>query len=340
VYLVRHRYLGMQAMKLLVNAFDEDACQEAFHEAFLLSRITHPGIVRVFDANRVGLEECDSPYITMEYVDSGTVADLIESSVFGIKPIVALELALQIALAVSHAHSLDPPIVHRDIKPANILIEENNGKLIARVADFGLAKAVNRFTDCVTAAGTMLYMSPESLRGFETPASDVFSMGLMLHEMLTGVLPFKKSSLHDCANEAEIRSLLTDLHDQSMLPPSENDLTLGPDLDYLVSSMLAISLNDRLQNAGEAAIIIEVCLRSRQVSSEKWDNGPGRKPAEIAFRIARDHNRKKDTLYWLEKSIAIQPNLGPRLQPFISLFSVEQDTSYPEVTGNPSHAES
>lgn len=321
VYLVRHRYLGMQAMKLLVDTHDEDACHEAFHEAFLLSRITHPGIVRVFDANRAGLQDCDSPYITMEYVDGETLADLIGASAFGLRPIAALELALQLAHAVSHAHSLNTPVVHRDLKPANILLEDDDGTLVVRVADFGLARAVDRLTDCVAAAGTLLYMSPESLRGFEMPASDVFSMGLILHELLAGVLPFPKSSLRECANDAEVRTLLTELHQQSMLPPSENDAALGPDIDYLVGSMLATSLDERVANASEASVIIDACLRSRRQSSEEWDDGSGRKPAEIAFRIARDPSKQTEAVHWLEKATALQPDLMQRLQPFIAMFS-------------------
>lgn len=320
VYLVRHRYLGMQAMKVLVDAYDEEAGYEAFHEAFLLSRITHPGIVRVFDANRVGLENCDNPYITMEYAEGGTLQEMIDASAFGLQPNAALDIGLQLANAVAHAHALRESIVHRDLKPSNILVHAQGRQITARVADFGLAKAVDRFTDCVAAAGTLLYTAPESLRGFETPASDVFSMGLILHELLTGVLPFRKTTLRECSNEAEIRSRLTELHTQMTIQPSDIDPSLGPDIDYLMRSMLASSLEQRLQNAGDALQVIQACVKSRHSSSEEWDDGAGRKPSGIAFRIALEKARWGESIEWLRKAISLQPELDGRLHPYIELF--------------------
>ena len=321
VYLVRHRYLGMQAMKLLVDAYEEDAGQEAFREAFLLSRITHPGIVRVYDANRTGLDECNQPYITMEFVDGGTLADVIGASPFGLRAKAALELALQIAHAVSHAHSQATPIVHRDIKPSNILIEKQGDRLRARVADFGLARAVDRFTECVAAAGTLLYTAPESLRGFETPASDVFSMGLVLHELLTGVLPFRQSALRECTTEAEVRAKLAELHAGPMPPPSESDPALGPDVDYLVDRMLTRTMEDRIQDAGEAALVIEACVESRRVAAEDWEQGEGRKAAEIAFHVARERGRDAEAVAWFRKAVSLQPGLRIRLEPFMDLLA-------------------
>lgn len=320
VYLVRHRYLGMQAMKLLVDAYDEQAGHEAFREAFVLSRITHPGIVRVFDANRAGLPACDNPYITMEYIESGTLADMIEVNAFGLRTVPALDLGLQIANALAHAHRLEQPIVHRDIKPSNILIEGNEARLTARVADFGLAKAVDRFTECVAAAGTLLYTAPESLRGFETPASDVFSLGLVLHELLTGVLPFRKSLLCGCTSDTEVRTTLAKLHADLISTPSVNDPSLGPDIDYLMAEMLDTSLESRLCDAGEVAFIIAACLRSREEAGEDWDESSGRKPAELGFRVARDKARKPEAIEWFKKAIAVDPRLGVRLRPFIELF--------------------
>lgn len=326
VYLVRHRYLGMQALKLLVDAYDEEAGHEAFREAFVLSRMTHPGIVRVFDANRVGLSECDNPYITMEYVESGTLADMIDASAFGLRPVAALDLGLQIASALAHAHQLEDAIVHRDIKPSNILIESADSRLMARVADFGLAKAVDRFTDCVASAGTLLYTAPESLRGFETPGSDVFSLGLVLHELLTGVLPFRKSELRGCSNDSEVRSMLAEMHADLQTAPSVNDPSLGPDIDYLMKGMLDTALDNRFRNAGDAATVIESCLRSRQEAGEDWDQGDGRKPAEIGFRIAMDRGRRAEAIEWFKKAIDVQPDLCHRLQPFVDLFECDDDS--------------
>ena len=184
-YLVRHRFMGMQVMKLLVDGERDEDRAEGLGEAFLLSKITHPGIVRVFDANRLEDEHGGHPYITMEHVSGGNLAELLAEHRAGLALDQALEFGRQIASSLGHAHDLPGGLVHRDVKPANILFEQvGGGDLAMRVADFGLATRVNRFTKVAASGGTLLYMSPESIAGYETPASDVFSAGLVLYDLM------------------------------------------------------------------------------------------------------------------------------------------------------------
>ena len=139
-YLVRHRYMGMQVMKLLVDGESDADRAEGLSEAFLLSKITHPGIVRVFDANRLEPASGSYPYITMEHVSGGTMAELLADHPEGLALDGALEFGRQIAAALGHAHDLPGGLIHRDVKPANILLEPlNPGDYAIRIADFGLA---------------------------------------------------------------------------------------------------------------------------------------------------------------------------------------------------------
>jgi serine/threonine-protein kinase len=320
VYLVRHRYLGMQAMKVLVEDFEQEVGHEAFRESFLLSRITHPGVVRVYDANRTGLSGHDHPYITLEYVTGGTLAGLVDQNPLGLKSSTAFSIMLQVAQAVSHAHRQHPAIVHRDLKPANILLEKGDPPVV-RVADFGLAKAIDRLTDCVSAAGTLLYMSPESLRGFETTASDVYAMGLILYELLTGVLPFQASHFKECTTDRAIRERLADLQERCSILPTDHDPSFGPDSDYLLSMMTAHCITQRLQTASDCARLLGACIDSRAAGGQCWPAGPGYGYAKIGFRVARDPSRHDEAIVWLKNARTASPALHGRLEPFFEYFA-------------------
>ena len=263
-YLVRHRYMGMQAMKVLVAADNADDLAAGLGEAFVLSRITHPGIVRVFDANEVELPEGRFPYITMEFVSGGTMAELLSECEGGLRLPVALDLACQIAVALGHAHQMDPPIVHRDIKPANLLLEPaTDGAMTVRVvADFGLACRVNRLTEVAEAAGTVMYMSPESLRGYEVPASDVFSAGLVLYELLTGVLPYPARTLRDVGSVAGLRDAVLSMQTERIRPPSYFDRSIPPDVDAVTMHALQPEELRRFESGVEFAAALRACQRA------------------------------------------------------------------------------
>lgn len=233
-YLVRHRYMGMQVMKLLVDGESDADRAEGLGEAFLLSKITHPGIVRVYDANRLDSTFGHHPYITMEHVSGGTIAELLASAPGGLSLSAGLEIARQVAAALGHAHDLPGGLIHRDVKPSNILVEsfEANAPVI-RVADFGLATRINRFTKVASSGGTLLYMSPESIHGYETAASDVFSAGLLLYELLTGTLPYPKRALADATGVAELKKTLQVLHAGDLAPPSAFNPVVPPDVDAM-----------------------------------------------------------------------------------------------------------
>ena len=259
-YLVRHRYMGMQVMKLLVDGLSDADRAQGLEEAFLLSKISHPGIVRVFDANRIGAALGAHPYITMEYVSGGTLEAFLRDAPDGLVLDVALDFGRQIAAALGHAHDLEGGVIHRDVKPANILLEPlKGGDFAIRIGDFGLACHVERFTQVAEAGGTLLYMSPESIRGYETAASDVFSAGLVLYEMLTGTLPYPRRVLSETSSSFELRRSLQALHDVGLPPPSDFNSKIPPDVDSVV--MRALHVNDvfRFKSATTLAHAIAAC---------------------------------------------------------------------------------
>ena len=259
-YLVRHRFMGMQVMKLLVDGLTDEDRSEGLHEAFVLSKIGHERIIRVFDANHIDLKFGGHPYITMEYASGGTLEDLIASCSGGLRLDAALDFGWQIADALSHAHRMDEPLVHRDIKPGNILFEPNTKReLEVRIADFGLATRVDRILNVVGSGGTILYMSPESLRGYETPASDVYSAGLVLYEMLVGTTPYPKHIFHGIESSAGMQAALASQQSEGFHPPSYFDQSIPCDVDSVVMRALHVDDQHRFHDGEELSHAIMAC---------------------------------------------------------------------------------
>ena len=186
VYLARDNLLDRPvAVKILHQQFQSDAeFIDKFHrEAQAAARLSHPNIVNIYD---VGVEGT-THYIVMEYVSGKTLKERIRME--GHLPTAeALQVAENIASALAHAHSTG--LVHCDIKPHNILMMKDG---TAKVADFGIARAVTESTMTYSGnvVGSVHYFSPEQAKGtMITPKSDVYSLGVVLYEMLTGQLPF------------------------------------------------------------------------------------------------------------------------------------------------------
>jgi serine/threonine protein kinase len=184
------------AVKLLSPAFAQDASvRERFsREARLVARLSHPGIVTVFDS---GVED-GRPYIVMELVDGITLADLVAGG-RRLPPEQVAAIGHDVALTLAYAHA--QRLLHRDVKPANILLPRSGG---AKLGDFGIALSADtsRLTQVGTLLGTAAYLSPEQLAGSEaTEASDVYALGACLYQALSGRLPRDDSSLAALARE-------------------------------------------------------------------------------------------------------------------------------------------
>lgn len=177
------------AIKVLKDEFinDEEFIEKFKNEALSAGGLNQQNIISIYDVS----EDNGVPYIVMEYVDGGNIKDIIHRQ-GKIDKDTMLDHSKQIALALREAHH--HKIVHRDIKSQNIMITKNN---MVKVADFGIAKAVTSST--ITAVGTIMgsvhYFSPEQARGgYIDERSDIYSMGIVMYEMITGKLPFEGDS--------------------------------------------------------------------------------------------------------------------------------------------------
>ena len=170
-----------------IDANDKDAVKRFNREAKAVTSLSHPNIVSIYDVENEG----EFYYLILEYVEGMTLKDyMIKNPRIPIETIV--HIAKQIAAGLSHAHQNG--IIHRDIKPQNILMNEN---LTCKITDFGIARAYGDTTLTQTnqMLGTVYYLSPEQARGnVATAQSDIYSLGILIFEMITGQIPFKGES--------------------------------------------------------------------------------------------------------------------------------------------------
>ncbi len=176
----------------VLQATDDGTRVRFEKEAAYLTKLKHENLVRVLQYGETQLPSGKScPFLALEFIEGQTLAELMHGR--KLPPDVVIYLAREIlsALAVAHRHN----IVHRDVKPQNILID-SEGRV--KVTDFGLAAAIDSYDEKGEIAGTPQYMSPEQARGASvTPASDLFSVGVLMYEMLTAVSPFDGETMVD-----------------------------------------------------------------------------------------------------------------------------------------------
>jgi len=252
VYLAEDQELGRRvAIKILNDrhANDEQFVERFRREAKNAAALSHPNIVSIYDRG----EAEGSYYIAMEYLDGRSLKELIVSR--GPAPVgVAVEYARQILSALRFAHRHG--IVHRDIKPHNVLVD-SEGRV--KVTDFGIARAgASQMTEAGSIVGTAQYLSPEQARGGNVDQrSDLYSLGIVLYELLTGTVPFTG----DTPVEIAMKHL-----SQVPEPPSSRRPDLPHELDLLVMRALAKDPEDRYQSAEEMDADLERVGRGAKVS--------------------------------------------------------------------------
>ncbi|SPM33837.1 serine/threonine protein kinase [Mycobacterium rhizamassiliense] len=210
-------------------------------EAQNAAALNHPSIVAVYDTGEAETPSGPLPYIVMEYVDGVTLRDIVHND-GPLPPRRAIEIIADACQALNFSHRNG--IIHRDVKPANIMISTTNA---VKVMDFGIARAIadsgNSVTQTAAVIGTAQYLSPEQARGETVDArSDVYSLGCVLYEILTGEPPFTGDSPVAVAYQ-HVR--------EDPVPPSKRHAGISPDLDAVVLKALAKNPDNRYQTAAE-----------------------------------------------------------------------------------------
>lgn len=229
------------AIKVLRDQYstDDDFVKRFSYEAQSAAKLSHPNIVNVYDFGR----EDSAYYIVMELVDGSTLGDLLRDDRELPEP-VAIDYAIQIASGLAYAHRQG--LLHRDVKPANILVTSDD---VVKLSDFGIARAVSEHTLGVTQPGMVMgsvaYISPEQAQGKELDErSDLYSVGVVLYQMLTGSLPF--------TGETPVAVALKHVSEP---PPAIDPKSTGvsPAIAAIVAKLLRKEPADRFASATELA---------------------------------------------------------------------------------------
>ena len=257
VYLAKDLILDrLVAIKVLRLDFrqNDDAMRRFRREALSATQLTHPNIVGVYD---VGQSQ-EMNYIVMEYVEGTDLKDYVRQR-GALHPIEAVRIMMQIVSAIAAAHQ--NRIIHRDIKPQNILIDREGN---VKITDFGIAVALSdtSLTQTNTLLGSVHYLSPEQARGgMATIQTDIYALGIVLYELLTGKVPFDGESAVSIALK----------HFQEPLPPVMNPSVMIPQsLENIVLKATAKDPMNRYRSCYEMFQDLKTCLDSTRLYEKKF----------------------------------------------------------------------
>src|SRR4051794_34413373 len=255
VYLAEDETLHRQvAIKILADRYtqDEGFVERFRREATAAAGLNHPNIVSIYDRG----ESDGTYYIAMEYIDGPTLKEEITSRA-PLPEAEAVGYAQQVLQALEFAHRRG--VIHRDIKPHNMMLTPDG---LLKVTDFGIARATNQaeMTEVGSIVGTAQYLSPEQARGQTVgPQSDLYSMGTVLYEMLTGEVPFTGGSAVEIA--------MRQVNDQPT-PPSRKNRLISPAIEQVVMRALAKDPALRFRSAREMSDELERTRRGLAVSQD------------------------------------------------------------------------
>jgi eukaryotic-like serine/threonine-protein kinase len=246
------------AVKILAEHLSDD---ERFvarfrREALAVAKLIHPNIVQVYDT---GIDE-SRHYIVMEYVEGRSGAQILQRH-GPLEPEIAAEVGVQACAGLDYAHRRG--IIHRDVKPGNLMIvggPVGGGPMTVKLTDFGIARALaqTRITQVGSVVGTAAYLAPEQVRGEEaTPATDVYALGVVLYQFLTGRLPYEGSTLAELAVRQQ---------NERPLPPTTYNDEVPETLGGAVLRALEGDPSRRYASADELAGGLQMGLQGEDVT--------------------------------------------------------------------------
>lgn len=248
-------------------------------EARAAAQLAHTNIVNVYDVGNDG----DIYYIVMEYIDGFTLNELIYKKA-PLDNELACDLAMQIAAGLENAHAHG--VIHRDIKPENILLTKIGGKLVAKVTDFGIAKANSVETTQGDYMGSVHYFSPEQAKGDDVDQrSDLYSLGIVLYQMVTGTIPFEGNSALDLAMK----------HIKAPIPDPRNiNPNVSQEIIEIIKKACAKEPKNRYQNARAMYEALKIALEGKAKPTANNNIKPIKKIVPVIDDDDNDYNNDND----------------------------------------------
>jgi serine/threonine protein kinase len=329
------------AVKVIKPGMDTRAVIARFEaERQALAMMDHPGIAKVLDA---GATDNGRPYFVMELVKGIPITKFCDQE--HLTPRERLELFVQVCQAVQHAHQKG--IIHRDLKPSNVLIALYDGKPVPKIIDFGVAKATTQkltdrtvFTEVGQIVGTVEYMAPEQAElnnlDIDTRA-DIYSLGVLLYELLTGAPPFTARQLRNAAftdmlkiiRESEPPKPSTKVSSSAELPaiaakrklePAKLTKLLRGDLDWIVMKCLEKERNRRYETANGLAMDVQRYLNDEPVLAS---------PPTLRYRLRKYWRRHRGAL--LAAGVIVLVLIGGMIGTSVGLLQAERSRSIAEA---------
>ena len=284
VYRVKHKYLGIQVMKVFKeNYVSKTDLDTVTNEAKILSKLTHPNIVRVFETNSFVQDEKKYYFITMGFISGETLTQLLSRKIQLPIP-VALSIQNDLLSGLKFVQEQKNPIVHRDISTDNILLSYDKDKPVALLSDFGLAQSIDQLSKLPNAAGKYIYFAPECFFGTYLPTSDVFSSGVVLYKMITGMHPWEYD-FDDTDNDSEkITTMIITARRKEIQKPSLHNESCSPSLDNVILKAVSKDIEERYKTADEFLSALNETVKSGIVPRAET-NVDNEKSIEIGSEI-------------------------------------------------------
>ena len=265
VYRVKHKFLGTQVLKVLKQSYIENSdLKLVSSEARILAGLTHKNIVRIFETNTFELNGGRHFFMTMGFISGESLAQLLHRDI-NLPIAVSLSIEIAVLRALREVHGNSPPIIHRDISPDNVLLSYEDGNSRALLSDFGLAQSLEQMSGIAGAGGKYLYMAPECFWGVCLNASDIFSAGVVLYRMLTGLFPWNYD--FDNEKDEDIETMVLRARKKRPTPPSKYNSACSESLDNIVLRSLNFDLETRYLSADEFLACLEAELAQTNLES-------------------------------------------------------------------------
>ena len=246
VYRVKHKFFDeFQVMKVFKDEYVKKTnLDDVIHEGRILTKLSHPNVVKVYEINTFNYENKDYYFITMSFVSGESLSQLSKRKIQLDVP-VATSVMVDVLHGLGAAHQNTPAIIHRDINLDNILLSYDSYQPTGILGDFGISKFFDQLTKISGAGGRFLYFAPECFLDVYLPVSDVFSTGVVLYKILTGTHPWEYESIDgDIDDNTKLAFMMNKARKDRPKKPS----LFNYDIDNKLENVIMKSLEKKMEN--------------------------------------------------------------------------------------------